>query len=432
MILHKENTLRAEPLYKSISDLSLYNSRENVHSITDSNDLKMLEKYSYFIQNLMAFEQEIKHDTNVKILTSRFLRYVKGIIPVKGLELLFYDDFNRELIPLDEEDDLSIVQQMNHFNKEGIFSEVFEDRKTITVPDLESYNGNGSKLFYLIFPVYDDKKNYGILALLTSLDQNNISELEKKSINIFLNMLLGKLEKLKLTEKLNETYEELQTYQAKLSNDFRLSAIGEMTEGIVEDIVTPLQVISSNVDILNNELDRQIELTQIKSQIKKINNVVGRLVKFANVNQKDIKIQPCNINSILNDYFFLVKSTLDNANLEYILDFENDLPSILSHPNYIYQLLTNIFSLIKNSKTKKGGVIIQTRFKDDNVILRVISTNKVDASNKAKNNNVQQNLSVSIIKNLMKKHEGQFEIGSFENSGAALVLSFPLKRKIRK
>jgi nitrogen-specific signal transduction histidine kinase len=240
------------------------------------------------------------------------------------------------------------------------------------------------------------------------------------------------LEKLKLTEKLNETYEELQTYQAKLSNDFRLSAIGEMTEGIVEDIVTPLQVISSNVDILNNDLDRQIELTQIKSQIKKINNVVGRLVKFANVNQKDIKIQPCNINSILNDYFFLVKSTLDNANLEYILDFENDLPSILSHPNYIYQLLTNIFSLIKNSKAKKGGVIIQTRFKDDNVIIRVISTNKVDTSDKSGKNNVQQNLSVSIIKNLMKKHEGQFEIGSFDNSGAALVLLFPLKRKIRK
>ena len=111
------------------------------------------------------------------------------------------------------------------------------------------------RLFYLIFPVYDDKKNYGILALLTSLDQNSISELEKKSINVFLNLVLGKLEKLKLTEKLNDTYEELQTYQAKLSNDFRLSAIGEMTEGIVEDIVTPLQVISSNVDILNNDIE---------------------------------------------------------------------------------------------------------------------------------------------------------------------------------
>ncbi len=149
---------------------------------------------------------------------------------------------------------------MNHFNREGIFQVIFSEKKTISVPDLDNYNSDGPRLFYLIFPVYDDKKNYGILSLLTSLDNSSISELEKKSINVFLNLVLGKLEKLKLTEKLNNTYEELQTYQAKLSNDFRLSAIGEMTEGIVEDIVTPLQVISSNVDILKNDIEKSIEL----------------------------------------------------------------------------------------------------------------------------------------------------------------------------
>ncbi len=94
-------------------------------------------------------------------------------------------------------------------------------------------------------------------------------------------------------------------------------------------------------------------------------------------------------------------------------------------------MLTNIFSLIKSYKTKKGGIIIQSRFKDDNVVLRVISTNQIDTANKSENN-VQQNLSINIIKNLMKKHEGQLEFGTFENSGAALVLKFPLKRKIRK
>jgi len=432
MILHKENTLRAEPLYKSISDLSFYSDGKDVPVEYGSTELKLLEKYSYFIQNLMAFEQELKQDTNVKILMARFLRYLKGIIPVKELGLLLYDEFNKALNSIDEEEDTRIVHAMNHFNREGIFKAIFSEKKTITVPDLENYNSEGPKLFYLIFPVYDNKKNYGVLSLLTSLDQNSISDLEKKSINVFLNLVLGKLEKLKLTEKLNNTYEELQTYQAKLSNDFRLSAIGEMTEGIVEDIVTPLQVISSNVDIINSDTENIIEVKQIKSQIRKIKTVVSRLVKFADVNQKDVKIQPCNVNSIIQDYFCLVKSTLDSANLEYILDFENDLPSVLSHPNYIYQLLTNIFSLTKSYKSKKGGVIIQTRFKDDNIILRVISTNKIITSSQNDRNYVQQNLSISIIRNLMKKHEGQLEFGSFENNGAVMVLMFPLKRKIRK
>ena len=95
MILHKENIRNAEPFYKSINDLSLNHEKEIVHSEYGSNELKLLEKYSYFIQNLMTFEQEIKHDTNVKILMARLLRYLKGIIPVKGLSLLFYDEFKK-------------------------------------------------------------------------------------------------------------------------------------------------------------------------------------------------------------------------------------------------------------------------------------------------------------------------------------------------
>ncbi len=431
MILHKENTVHAELLYKSINDLSLFEDK-NYKPEYGLSELKQLEKYSYFIQNLMAFEREIKDDSNIKILMERFLIYLKGIIPVKAVALLFHNEIKRELVPVDEEDDSNIVTTMKHFNQQGIFSAIYSEKKTITVPELESYNSDGPKLFYLIFPVYDDKKNLGILSLLTSLSEKNISELEKKNINMFLNLLLGKLEKLRLMEKLNETFEELQTYQAKLSNDFRLSAIGELTEGIVEDIITPLQVITSNVDILKSEAKNNIELSQIKSQIKKIDTVIGRLVKFADVNHKDVKIKPCNLNDIIKDYFHLIKSTLENANFECILDFETDLPSILSHPNYVYQLLTNIFSVIKSYKTRKGGIIMQTRYKADTIILRVITTSGISDGQEKNREEVQRNLSLSIIKNLMKKHEGKLEFDSFENSGAALILKFPLKRKIRK
>ena len=52
--------------------------------------------------------------------------------------------------------------------------------------------------------------------LLTSLDTSSISEFEKKSINVFLNLILGNLEKLKLTEKLNDTYEELTNLSGKI------------------------------------------------------------------------------------------------------------------------------------------------------------------------------------------------------------------------
>ncbi len=431
MILHKENTDRAELFFETISDES---SSETIYddSNLDSSEIQLLEKYSYFFQNLIQFENEIKKDDNLQVLMGRFALYLKKIIPVKDTTLMFYDDIKRKLVAVNKNKKSKIVFTMNNFNKEGIFKKVFKNKDTITVPDLESYNEKIPKLNYLILPVFDEKSNYGILSVHTSLRKENITELEKRNINILLNILLGKLEKIKLKEQLSETFEELQTYQAKLSNDFRLSAIGEMTEGIIEDIVSPLQVITSNTEILSSELKNQFELKQIKTQTKKISRVVNRLVKFADINQKDIKIKPCNINSIVEEYFQLVRSTLENANLEYILDFDKNLPTILSHPNYIYQLLTNIFSLIKNFKVAKGGIILQTRFKENSVYLRVISTAKIENIKLSKSKNENYDLSLSIIKNLMKKHEGSAEFDSFENSGAAISLVFPLKRKIRK
>ena len=431
MILHKENTDRAELLFETIKDESPDEQFEEELNL-DSSEVQLLEKYSYFIQNLIQFENEIKKDDHLQVLMGRFALYLKKIIPVKDTTLMFYDEFKRKLIAVNKSENSKIVIAMNNFNKEGIFKNVFSKKDTITVPDLESYNSKVPKLNYLILPVYDEKSNYGILSILTSLRKEVITELDKKNINILLNILLGKLEKIKLKEQLTETYEELQTYQAKLSNDFRLSAIGEMTEGIIEDIVSPLQVISSNTDLLNEEIKNKFELKQIKTQTKKINRVVNRLVKFADINQKDIKIKPCNVNSIVKEYFHLVRSTLENANLEYILDFDKNLPTILSHPNYVYQLLTNIFSLIKNFKVAKGGVILQTRFKDNSVYLRVISTTKIENIDMKKNENENYTLSLNIIRNLMKKHEGFAELDSFENNGAAISLVFPLKRKIRK
>jgi len=431
MILHKENTDRAELLFETIKDESPEQQIEEELNL-DSSEVQLLEKYSYFIQNLIQFENEIKKDDHLQVLMGRFALYLKKIIPVKDTTLMFYDEFKRKLIAVNKSENSKIVIAMNNFNKEGIFKNVFSKKDTITVPDLESYNSKVPKLNYLILPVYDEKSNYGILSILTSLRKEVITELDKKNINILLNILLGKLEKIKLKEQLTETYEELQTYQAKLSNDFRLSAIGEMTEGIIEDIVSPLQVISSNTDLLNEEIKNKFELKQIKTQTKKINRVVNRLVKFADINQKDIKIKPCNVNSIVKEYFHLVRSTLENANLEYILDFDKNLPTILSHPNYVYQLLTNIFSLIKNFKVAKGGVILQTRFKDNSVYLRVISTTKIENIDMKKNENENYTLSLNIIRNLMKKHEGFAELDSFENNGAAISLVFPLKRKIRK
>ncbi len=297
------------------------------------------------------------------------------------------------------------------------------------LPELKSLNSQGPKLNYILFPLYEQNIKKGVFVVLTGLSQNNFSEYDKHFINTILSLSIAKVDKLILKRRLNNTYDELQTYQAKLSNDFRLSAIGELTEGIVEDIMNPLQVILSQADMLHEETGNN-DLIKIKNQVKKINNVISRLVKFSAVNQKNVSIQPCNLNSVLSDYYELIRSTLENAGMEIVLDFEEVLPPILTHQNYIYEIMTNIFGLIKKNNFSSGGILIQTRYKNEQVVVKLITTNKLETFDEDKNENIKMDLNVKIVKNLMNKHEGKFLIENLKEGGSIITCNFPLKRKV--
>lgn len=437
MRLHKTNTLEYIPFYKSLEDLSDedYSSRAVLSIIknTPSSTANLLEKYSHAVQILVNFEKRVEVINGINLLTNELELGLKRIFPVKKSALLIFDNIFHSLKFFGERGDKKVLQAMNNYYHEGIFNILFESHEITVLPELESYNSKGTNLNYVLFPLFDGKKKRGLYSLLTTLPKEKISELDKKFAKMMLNIVMAKIDKTYLKNKLNSTYEELQTYQAKLSNDFRLSAIGEMTEGIIEGIMTPLQVIMSNIDLIELSGGFNGERENIKTQIKKINNVINRLVKFSNINQKNVQIAPFQLNDVIQEYFNLVHSTLESVNIECVLDLEKGVPSILTHPNYIYQLLTNIFGLIKSGINGNGGVIIQTRFKNGYIYLKIVTSAKLQPySDKLNSINKSSDLNIRIINNLMKKHEGSFIVESFENSGSAIALKFPLKRKIRK
>ena len=118
MILHKENTLRAEPFYKSLSDLKLNLEESNKKSDFSQNELKLLEKYSYFIQNLISFEEEIKKDTNTKKLgyytTNTKNQYGKPYVAIT-LGFMTGEGLNKRFELVNEEYTLAItIHEIGH------------------------------------------------------------------------------------------------------------------------------------------------------------------------------------------------------------------------------------------------------------------------------------------------------------------------------
>ncbi|MDR3627343.1 MAG: hypothetical protein P4L45_10945, partial [Ignavibacteriaceae bacterium] len=219
----------------------------------------------------------------------------------------------------------------------------------------------------------------------------------------------------------------------KLANDYKLSAIGELTSGIVEEILSPLQVISSTTELIRSD-DSQVDgevFDTINTQVKKVKKIINNLLKFAGNNDVKSKVQPCNINELINEFYMLTVSSLSNDKYECITDLEENLPPVITRPNYIYQLLTNIFSMIRSQKGNEGGILIQTKYRDEKVEIKFLTT---DCEEDLKQENLRNNkdINLKIINNIMASHEGELFIDSNDTNGTIINLSFPIKRNLGK
>ncbi len=399
-----------------------------------------LNKFKTLFENLFSFQERINdfEETDIPGITMELEDAVKRIIPCRDVNIFIFED--SRLTPIGKSVPEYSINFINNAYKEGILDWVFEDLFPKVIPDLKLYSIKGSKLNYIVFPLKSEKRNRGILSILTSLTALPGDSIESKIIQLIGTIVFSKVDLIKKTNELKSAYQDQQIYQSKLLNDYKLSAIGELTNGVVEEILSPLQVIMSQVDFLRKENSEvtQTEADSIKTQVKKVEKIITRLVKFASINNDNIKIYPCDLNRLIKDYHNLLSSTLKNINYESYLDLADNLPPVLSNPDYIYQILSNVFSLINASITEEisgysknqngGGVLIQTRYKDKKINVRIVFTAQLKNLN---SENDTGYYSLRMVDNLMKKHEGELQLLSNEINGSVIILTFPLQRKIK-
>lgn len=432
--LVKKNTEGYEPFYKTLeAEGSRLGNRKLGFSDFEFNirnqNGNMLEKYSHVFQSVFSFERFSVETLKIQELINGLKYFTKRLLPAKESGLFFIGEGGAKLNIIDESISESFQKQTLRAFGEGLINWALENNSPNIIPD---YGGKeGSKYNLMIFPILENRKRRGFLAVLTSLTKVDNVELESYAVQHLLNIAVGKIDRMIYREKINSIYSELQAYQAKLANDFRLSAVGELTEGIIEDIAAPLQVIISHADLIAEKGSAKNSAESIKEQIKKINFAIGRLVKFLSINEESIKIQPCDINTIIEEFNELVKSSIEQMSFESVLDLEQNIPPVLTHPNYIFQILTNVLGSLKAKANASGGLIFQTRFLNDFIMLKIISTVNI-GEYKGVFTDKSIGLNFKIIDSIIKKHEGEFRVDSSEDNGSTIVIKFPLRRKLRK
>jgi hypothetical protein len=434
MRLIKENTAEYESFHKSLQYFTKSSESKGelklINFESHRGNANLIERYSFFTQNLAACQNRILSASNLIEINLVFQDFLKRIIMAKEAEIFFLTEGSQNIVPLNGQVNPAHHSAVVKAFKNGILDWIFETKKATILTDFNAPINSNTKLNQILFPLFDQKANYGLLSIATPVSKISENSLEYQAIQILLGITMPAIMNLKNKQTINKLYQEVQVYQSKINNDSDIYALGEMTEGILENILEPLQVILSYVDIIESEETVENEITsKIKDQVKKVSELTSRLGKYISLNKPSNKQhQSCDLNKIVKEFNVVVSSTMQNLGLDCDLDLEENIPPVLSDPNDIKQLFAGVFSILKSGAKSGGAVVIQTKYIKEKVVLSFFTTEQIPVLNDPKK--FESNVTVKIIKELMKKNEGSAEFNSLPLKGTIIHLVFPLKRKL--
>lgn len=389
-------------------------------------------RFETFFTSLSNVNLQIQNLNDIQLVISLFIKNLRTLFTVEDAHLFLFNDNKYGLQPVTKKCDRGIRLTVDTALRNGIINWVFENKRAVILPHLGQNTKNAPRLNYLIIPIIERKEKKGIVVVQTPLSELKDDEFEMKALNLLAGLIYPKIAIILNQGKMDEAVKESLTYKSKLSNDSKLAAVGELTNGIIEDIIKPTQVIMSCSNYLQNEqtdIDKDV-LQTINNQVKKIETVITRLTKFASVNSNPTVTTPCNINTEVSNYVDLLMSSIKNDNYECILDLGENIPPILSNSNLLNQIFSNLFSIVKTGFVDAGGILVQTRFQSGMVLVNLFTTDVLGKLSSKKKDAFD--LSFSMMQNLMKKHEGEVIYSSGAESGTSISLQFPFKRKLKK
>ncbi len=378
--------------------------------------------------DLLTFSEKLNSLNQPKQIIDVFRLELKHISFFLESEIFSLDDKTSECRPINEKCNPKLYYFVKNYLKNGILDWVAESKNPKILPWDVDRAASISGLSCLVVPIFSNNKFSGILAALTNSKYLSEDSFEYRSLKTILNLTFSKLEFVRLKEELNKTYSDYQILQSKLFNDFKFAAIGELTSKSIEEIGSPLQVIMSYSDLLQKENpDLDMEATEfIRNQVHTIKEILDHLGNFINNSDSKPKLYSCSINSAINDFYKVIEHSLNADSYECVLDLEENIPSLLSDYNSLKQILINSFSLINPLRGTGGGIIIQSRYSNETIILKMLFTDTIDSLSKE-----DREFGLNILKHLINKHEGEMRFSSDPGTGTNLIFSFPLKRKMR-
>lgn len=184
----------------------------------------------------------------------------------------------------------------------------------------------------------------------------------------------------------NEMAGSLKDQCKKLQETERLAVVGELAAGMAHEIKNPMAGIKVSMEVLSQDSplgpeDKEV-LHQVINEINRITALLKSLLNYAHPPTPELV--SLDINQVLETTIKSAryalrtpknKGTESDKKIEFVKDFNSDLPHIVADPGQLQQvflnLLLNAVDAISPISKRQGVITIQTRQSMDNSFVQI-------------------------------------------------------------
>lgn len=282
-------------------------------------------------------------------------------------------------------------------------------------------------------------------------------------------------------EELNKALLELKEAESQLVESEKMASLGQLTAGIAHEINNPTNFVTSNVKPLKRDIDMIIGLLEqveevafssasedekrarilelkgmldydylkteveylvngIKEGSNRIVEIIKGLRTFSRLDEDDLK--KASVNDGIDSTLIIVNHML-NGCIKIVKNYAR-IPAIECYPGELNRVFLNVITNgLQAIKARffgaPGGIFTVTTYSDDTSIVASFKDNGV-GMDKATQSKIFEpffttkgvnegiGLGMSIVYNIIQKHQGKIEIRSVPGEGTELNIILPIKQ----
>jgi two-component system, NtrC family, sensor kinase len=179
-----------------------------------------------------------------------------------------------------------------------------------------------------------------------------------------------------LVKQLQAINRDLEAAQQGLIRSEKLAGVGRLAAGVAHEIGNPLQIVSGYLELLGRgpeQEDRSEILGRMDDELKRIHNILQKLLDFARPMREDVTL--CNINEVVGDCGSLVEGRKGFRRVDFTLHLDPDLPVTETEPEKIRQIVVNLIFNAADAISESGGSIdLTTRRVGDAIEIEIRDT----------------------------------------------------------